>query len=184
MQSVTHTTSPVYLGGETPFRYFAFLSKSHLPPESQFLHSIKVIAAPVVLSALTFLLQEAVLKLLYFFSCLCFLALLPPVNRIRPRNPPPPPPTVSAEAKSPKSLQSTSKGIEQLEKSKEVKKAVKPTPFYENAEFHNKQQAASSISATPQQQTLPRKTGTVNVPISTENITQIKNSHMLFHMAE
>lgn len=85
-------------------------------------------------------------------------ALLPPVNRIRPRNPPPPPPTVSTEAKSPKSLQSTSKDIEQLEKSKEVKKAVKPTPFYENAEFHNKQQAASSINATPQQQTLPRKT--------------------------
>ncbi|XP_042363995.1 circularly permutated Ras protein 1-like isoform X2 [Plectropomus leopardus] len=87
-------------------------------------------------------------------------ALLPPVNWIRPRSPPPPPPTNSAEAKSPKSLQSSPKVIEQLEKSKEVKKTVKSTPFYENAEFHKNQQAASSISppGTHQQQTPPRKT--------------------------
>ncbi|XP_028423636.1 circularly permutated Ras protein 1-like isoform X2 [Perca flavescens] len=79
-------------------------------------------------------------------------ALLPPVNRIRPRTPPPPPPSTNpAEAKSPKSLQSPSKVIEQLEKSKEVKKAVKPT-VYENSEF----QAATSSSTTPQQ--TPRKT--------------------------
>ncbi|XP_029312478.1 circularly permutated Ras protein 1-like [Cottoperca gobio] len=85
-------------------------------------------------------------------------ALLPRVNRIRPRIPPPPPPTNSAEAKSPKSLQLTPKVIEQLEKSKEVKTAVKPSPFYENAKFHNKTEAASSNSITPQQTPLPRKT--------------------------
>ncbi|XP_044035573.1 circularly permutated Ras protein 1-like isoform X2 [Siniperca chuatsi] len=85
-------------------------------------------------------------------------ALLPPVNRIRPRIPPPPPPTSSAEAKSPKSHPSPPKIIEQLEKSKGVKKVVKPTSFYENAEFHNKLETASSISITPQQTAPPRKT--------------------------
>lgn len=99
-----------------------------------------------------------------FSLCLCFLALLPPVNRIRPRSPPPPPPqTNSADAKSPKSVQSPPKVIEQLEKGKEVKKVVKPTPFYENAEFHNKPEAASSVSIAPQPP--PRKTGTVIVAI-------------------
>ncbi|KAI3365620.1 hypothetical protein L3Q82_010706, partial [Scortum barcoo] len=85
-------------------------------------------------------------------------ALLPPVNRIRPRTPPPPPPTISAEAKSQKSPQSLPKIIEQLEKNKEVKKVAKPTVFYENAEFYSKVQAASSISETPQQTTPPRRT--------------------------
>ena len=166
MQSVTHTTSPVYLRGEIPFRYFAFLCKSHLPPESHFLLGTKVIAAPVVLSALTFSSQEALLKLtatvyIYMFS-LCFLALLPPVNRIRPRSPPPPPPpTNSADAKSSKSIPSPPKVVEQLEKCKEVKKVVKPTPFYENAAFHNKPEAASSVSVTPQHP--PRRSGTVNL---------------------
>ncbi|XP_032357698.1 circularly permutated Ras protein 1 isoform X1 [Etheostoma spectabile] len=84
-------------------------------------------------------------------------ALLPPVNRVRPSCPPPLPPSTNfAEAKSPKSLQFPSKVIEQLEKSKEVKKAVKPTVFYEN-EFYNKPEAATSSSITPQQ-TPPRKT--------------------------
>lgn len=95
-----------------------------------------------------------------------FLALLPPVNRLRPRTPPPPPPTNSAEAKSPKSPQSPPKIIEQLEKSREVKKVVKPTVLYENAEFHNKPEAASSISVTPQQATPPRRAGTVNENIN------------------
>ncbi|XP_010770422.1 circularly permutated Ras protein 1-like isoform X1 [Notothenia coriiceps] len=76
-------------------------------------------------------------------------ALLPPVNRMRPRSPPPPPPTNSAEAKSPKPLRPLLKVIEQLEKTKNVKKAVKPTVFYENEEFHNKPKA----SPTP-----PRRT--------------------------
>ncbi|XP_070707900.1 circularly permutated Ras protein 1-like isoform X2 [Pempheris klunzingeri] len=84
-------------------------------------------------------------------------ALLPPVNRIRPRNPPPPPPTNSADAKSQTSLSSPPKIIEQLEKSREVKKVVKPAPFYENAAFHNKPEAAASINKHPQQ-TSPRKT--------------------------
>ncbi|XP_054455473.1 circularly permutated Ras protein 1-like [Anoplopoma fimbria] len=84
-------------------------------------------------------------------------ALLPRVNRIRPRNPPPPPPTNSAEANSLKSPQSHPKVIEQLERSKEVKKAVNPTPFYENAEFQNKVGEASSRRITPQQSP-PRKT--------------------------
>lgn len=97
---------------------------------------------------------------------LCFIALLPPVNRIRPRTPPPPPPTSSAEAKSQKSPQSPPEIIEQLEKSREVKKVVKPTVLYENAEFHNKPEAASSIGVTPQQATPPRRAGTVNVNIS------------------
>uniref|UniRef100_UPI0037E8F33F circularly permutated Ras protein 1-like isoform X2 n=1 Tax=Semicossyphus pulcher TaxID=241346 RepID=UPI0037E8F33F len=82
-------------------------------------------------------------------------ALLPPVNRVRPRTPPPPPPT---EAKSPKSLQSPPKVIEQLEKSREVKKVEKPSPFYENAAFHKKTEAASSVSKSPQLTPTPRKT--------------------------
>ncbi|KAM7370964.1 hypothetical protein PAMP_010471 [Pampus punctatissimus] len=86
-------------------------------------------------------------------------ALLPPVNRIRPRIPPPPPPTTnSAEVKAPKSLRSPPKIIEQLDKSKEVRTVVKSTPFYENAEFHRKSGTTSSISRTPQQTTPPRKT--------------------------
>ncbi|XP_034564073.1 circularly permutated Ras protein 1-like [Notolabrus celidotus] len=86
-------------------------------------------------------------------------ALLPPVNWIRPCTPPPPPPTSSAEAKSPKYHQSQPKIIEQLEKTKEVKKVVKPSPFYENAEFHKKTELASSISKSPQHTpTPPRKT--------------------------
>ncbi|XP_037611239.1 circularly permutated Ras protein 1-like isoform X1 [Sebastes umbrosus] len=84
-------------------------------------------------------------------------ALLPPVNRIRPRSPPPPPPTNSAGAKS-TSLQSPPKVIEQLEKIKEVKKVVDPTPFYENAAFHKKMDTTSSISVTPQQTTPSRRT--------------------------
>ncbi|GLD57522.1 circularly permutated Ras protein 1-like protein [Lates japonicus] len=83
-------------------------------------------------------------------------ALLPPVNRVRPSIPPPPPPTNSAEAKSPKFPRSP-KIFEQLEKSK-VKKVVKPSPFYENAEFHNKQGTASSTSTIAQQTTSPRRT--------------------------
>ncbi|XP_071319758.1 circularly permutated Ras protein 1-like isoform X2 [Trachinotus anak] len=85
-------------------------------------------------------------------------ALLPPVNRIRPTTPPPPPPTNSAETKSPKLPTSTPKITEQLEKSK-VKKVVKPTPFYENAEFHNKLElAASSINTTARQTPSPQRT--------------------------
>lgn len=83
-------------------------------------------------------------------------ALLPPVNRIRPSNPPPPPPTNSA--KSPKAVQSSPKIIEQLEKSKDVKKVVKSPPFYENAEFHKKLGAASSVNATSQKTQSSRKT--------------------------
>lgn len=90
-----------------------------------------------------------------------FLALLPPVNRVRPRIPPPPPPTNPAEAKSPKSPESLPKIIEQLEKSNEVKK-VMISPFYENVGFHNKTEAASSSSS---QTTPPRKTGTVLIGI-------------------
>ncbi|XP_030255232.1 circularly permutated Ras protein 1-like [Sparus aurata] len=85
-------------------------------------------------------------------------ALLPPVNRVRPRIPPPPPPTNPAEAKSPKSLSPTPKMVEQLEKSKEVKTSVKPSIFYENAEFHNKAGAASPASRPVKQTTPPRKT--------------------------
>lgn len=87
-------------------------------------------------------------------------ALLPPINRLRPRGAPPPPPpqTHSAEDKSPISPRSSPKVIEQLEKSKEVKKAAKPSPFYENAEFHKKMEAAPSSRITPQQITPPRKT--------------------------
>ncbi|KAM7381837.1 hypothetical protein PAMA_012615 [Pampus argenteus] len=83
-------------------------------------------------------------------------ALLPPVNRIRPRIPPPPPPTTtnSADVKAPKSPCTPPKINEQVEKSKEVKS----TPFYENAEFHRKSGTISSISRTPQQTTPPRRT--------------------------
>ncbi|XP_041819406.1 circularly permutated Ras protein 1-like isoform X1 [Chelmon rostratus] len=83
-------------------------------------------------------------------------ALLPPLSRVRPRAPPPPPPTNPTEDKSPKSLPSPTKIIEQLEKGRELKKVVKSTPFYENTEFHKKSEVTSSI--TPQQTTPPRKT--------------------------
>nr|XP_020493212.1 circularly permutated Ras protein 1-like [Labrus bergylta] len=77
-------------------------------------------------------------------------ALLPPVNRTRPRTPPPPPPTSSPEARSPKAPIYPPKFIKQLEKNKEVKQVVKHAPFYENAAFHTKTEAATSISVTPQ----------------------------------
>ncbi|XP_038591764.1 circularly permutated Ras protein 1-like isoform X1 [Micropterus salmoides] len=48
--------------------------------------------------------------------------------------------------------------IEQLEKSKEVKKAAKVISFYENAEFHSRTDAVSSTWITPQQTAPPRKT--------------------------
>ncbi|XP_071393186.1 circularly permutated Ras protein 1-like isoform X2 [Centroberyx affinis] len=85
-------------------------------------------------------------------------ALLPPINRMRPRNPPPPPPTNSAEAKTTKSAQTAQKFIEHLEKKEDVKKDVKPSSFYENAEFHLKAGAASSVDTPPQQITPPRRT--------------------------
>ncbi|XP_035796852.2 circularly permutated Ras protein 1-like isoform X2 [Amphiprion ocellaris] len=86
-------------------------------------------------------------------------ALLPPVNRIRPSNPPPPPPPPPTNsAKSPKAIPSSPKIIEQLEKSRDVKKVAKSTRFYENAEFHNKLGAACSVNATPQKTTSSRKT--------------------------
>ncbi|XP_031699384.1 circularly permutated Ras protein 1-like [Anarrhichthys ocellatus] len=110
-------------------------------------------------------------------------ALLPPVNWIRPSSPPPPPPKNSAEAKPPKSPQSRLKVIEQLEKSKEVKKAVKPTPFYANAEFHNKAGAASSRSTTPQKTALlpPHMRSSANSqspPYSQPLISSNTNSHL------
>ncbi|XP_071782826.2 circularly permutated Ras protein 1-like isoform X2 [Centroberyx gerrardi] len=85
-------------------------------------------------------------------------ALLPPINRMRPSNPPPPPPTNSAEAKTTKSAPTAQKFIEHLEKKEEVKKDVKPSPFYENVEFHLKAGAASSVDTPPQQITPPRRT--------------------------
>ncbi|XP_074519786.1 circularly permutated Ras protein 1-like isoform X2 [Halichoeres trimaculatus] len=86
-------------------------------------------------------------------------ALLPPVNRIRPRNPPPPPPTGSVEAKSPKHQQTSPHITELLEKNKEVKKVEKPSPFYENAAFHCKSESAPPISRSPQHTpTPPRRT--------------------------
>lgn len=55
--SDTHQPLLSILKGDIPFRYFALLSKSHLQPESHFPRSTKVVAAPVVLSVLTFLSQ-------------------------------------------------------------------------------------------------------------------------------
>lgn len=55
--SDTHQPLLSILKGYIPFRYFALLSKSHLQPESHFPCSTKVVAAPVVLSVLTFLSQ-------------------------------------------------------------------------------------------------------------------------------
>ncbi|KAM3859569.1 uncharacterized protein ACN63O_016103 [Diretmus argenteus] len=76
-------------------------------------------------------------------------ALLPPINKIRPRipPPPPPPPTSSTQVKTPQS--SVRKFIEQLEKNEEVKKDVKPSPMYANAAFHLKAGTASSITLLP-----------------------------------
>lgn len=143
---------------QIPFRYSAFLSQSHLPPESHSLHSTKVVLHQLFCLCSHFscrkLLKSTATGRIYVLY-LCLLALLPPVNRIRPRSPPPPPPTNSAEARLPKSPQSRPKVIEQLENSEEVKKAVKPTPFYGNAEIHNK----ASTRDFPAQLT-SRKTGT------------------------
>lgn len=47
-----------------------------------------------------------------------------------------------------------------MEKSQEVKKLVKPESIYENEEFYRQTEAAT---ATGQQQTFPRKTGSVSV---------------------
>lgn len=94
------------------------------------------------------------------FSCL--IALLPPANRIRPTIPPPPPPANSSEGKSPQPQNITPKIIEELEKI-QLKKAAKPSPPYENAEFHKNLEAASSPNATAKQTTGSRKTGTVIV---------------------
>ncbi|KAK9530567.1 hypothetical protein VZT92_012059 [Zoarces viviparus] len=110
-------------------------------------------------------------------------ALLPPINWIRPSSPPPPPPRNSAEAKPPKSPQSRRTVIEQLEKSKEVKKAVKPAPFYANAEFHNKAGAASSRSTTPQKTALlpPHMRSSANSqspPYSQPLVSSNANSHL------
>ncbi|XP_016889559.1 circularly permutated Ras protein 1-like isoform X2 [Cynoglossus semilaevis] len=81
-------------------------------------------------------------------------ALLPPVNRVRPRMPPPPPPPTN-DPKNSKIFTSTTKIQEQVEKSQEVKKLVKPESIYENEEFYRQTEAAT---ATGQQQTFPRKT--------------------------
>ncbi|KAM4624267.1 circularly permutated Ras protein 1-like isoform 1-T2 [Polymixia lowei] len=80
-------------------------------------------------------------------------ALLPPINRIRPRSPPPPPPTSSTELKRPQSLPSIEKLIEHLEQKDEVKRDAKPSPVYENAAFHLSRGAGSSQQITP-----PRRT--------------------------
>ncbi|XP_047465520.1 circularly permutated Ras protein 1-like isoform X2 [Mugil cephalus] len=85
-------------------------------------------------------------------------ALLPPLNRVRPRSPPPPPPTLSNSTKATTSESAlfsanVSSRIEQLGKTLEAK-VTKPTPFYENAEFHNK---ASNVSMTPQHTTTRKK---------------------------
>ncbi|XP_028263888.1 circularly permutated Ras protein 1-like isoform X2 [Parambassis ranga] len=79
-------------------------------------------------------------------------ALLPPINWIRPRTPPPPPPPTNSA----QTIQTISppKIIEELEKSREVKKVTKLIPLYENAEFHNK--ASSRTLTLPTMP--PRKT--------------------------
>ncbi|XP_067432860.1 circularly permutated Ras protein 1-like isoform X3 [Thunnus thynnus] len=87
-------------------------------------------------------------------------ALLPPVNRTRPRTPPPPPPTTnSAEVKSSKSPPFPLQIIEQLEKSKGLRTLVKSTPFYENAEFHPllppHMKPAANSQSPPYSQPLP-----------------------------
>ncbi|XP_067343589.1 circularly permutated Ras protein 1-like isoform X1 [Channa argus] len=81
-------------------------------------------------------------------------ALMPPVNWIRPRNTPPSPPKNSAETK----LKCSPLSSPKIEKSSDVKKVTKPTPFHENAEFHQKMEAANSKSTMSPQTTPPRKT--------------------------
>ncbi|KAM9715806.1 circularly permutated Ras protein 1-like isoform 1-T3 [Menidia menidia] len=75
-------------------------------------------------------------------------ALLPPVNWVRPSNAPPPPPSQSAKAKAQQAPTFSPKVIKQLEKSREVK-VQNQTTFYENTEFHKKQEAASPKRGTP-----------------------------------
>uniref|UniRef100_A0AAQ6IQQ1 VWFA domain-containing protein n=1 Tax=Anabas testudineus TaxID=64144 RepID=A0AAQ6IQQ1_ANATE len=82
-------------------------------------------------------------------------ALLPPNNRIRPRNPPPLPPTSSTEAKTPKPSTPSPKVVEQLDKSKDAKKVVKSTVFYENVEFHNKMKQTASQQTASLRRTAP-----------------------------
>ncbi|XP_076008419.1 circularly permutated Ras protein 1-like [Genypterus blacodes] len=97
-------------------------------------------------------------------------ALLPPINRLRPRSPPPPPPAhapppppgTSAEVKVQKSPPSINKVIQQLEKNKEAKRGrereVRSSVFYENAEFHLKAGTPSPVSADAEQTPPARKT--------------------------
>lgn len=81
-------------------------------------------------------------------------ALLPPVNRVRPKCPPPPPPTAPTEVK--QEVPSSPKFIEQVT-ANEVKKVTKGTSvFYGNDSVLNK---TSVPIDTPPQQTPPKKTG-------------------------
>lgn len=80
-------------------------------------------------------------------------ALLPPVNRVRPKCPPPPPPTAPTEVK--QEVPSSPKFIEQVT-ANEVKKVTKGTSvFYGNDSVLNK---TSVPIDTPPQQTPPKKT--------------------------
>ncbi|XP_056153603.1 circularly permutated Ras protein 1-like [Lampris incognitus] len=86
-------------------------------------------------------------------------ALLPPINKVRPRTPPPLPPAKATELERPRSFPSTQKFIETLEKEDDVGKAAKPSPCYENASFLRKEGAAAAGGGTvPQQTTSTRKT--------------------------
>lgn len=84
-----------------------------------------------------------------YFVCF-LLALLPPNPRLRPQSPPPPPPVPPR-----KQLETES------ENSKDVKKVLENSVFYENTILA----AASLNSVKPEQPTPPKKTGTVNVAL-------------------
>ncbi|XP_028332837.1 circularly permutated Ras protein 1 [Gouania willdenowi] len=112
-------------------------------------------------------------------------ALLPPINRMRPRipppPPPPPPPTSSPKNRSPPTcVNPPPKVIDQLERNKNEKKVMKLIPFYENAEFHQELLSkVTSNNGSTQQASLLKKTAllpphmrpssTINPPLVSHN---------------
>lgn len=93
---------------------------------------------------------------------LVFLALLPPVTWVRPRNAPPPPPADSAKATKAEEPHIYETKIDLFEKNGKAK-ATKSTSHHENSEFPKKPGATSSKTAVSQATPALQKTGKVTL---------------------
>lgn len=87
-----------------------------------------------------------------------FLALLPPVTWVRPRNAPPPPPVDSAKATKAEEPHIYENKLNYAERNEEAK-VTKSTPHYENLEFLKKSGATSSKQVVSQPTPAHRKAG-------------------------